>query len=134
MPFEPSNPPTNAASNPPTTYINPPTDTLYTPKRVRQAPAPEAAGPAIGRRMKSQVTMTEGEVATLLHVLRHVITSPDLSTWERKFCASMLARHNRGGFVPSAKRGHVLRRIVAAWKAKHMTIDLIDTDDKESSR
>ena len=52
------------------------------------------------------------EDANLLHYMPIIVRAPDLSDWERTFCASMIRRSKRAAFTPSDKQRGVMRRIV----------------------
>ena len=71
------------------------------------------------------------EADRLMHWMPIVIRASGLSEWERKFCASMIARSRARAFTPSEKQIAVMDRIVTAFQARELTeaesADVIDT-------
>ena len=56
--------------------------------------------------------LSPAELGRLLHWMPIIIRAEGLTEWERKFCASMVARSRRGRFQPSAKQAAVMARLV----------------------
>ncbi len=83
------------------------------------------ARPATGQR-----GATDGETAVLVHYLPHVVRSAGLSDWERKFCASLIARSKRGGWTPTAKQVRVLRRLVDNFRTAAFSEPLTEEPDR----
>jgi hypothetical protein len=58
------------------------------------------------------------EAENLIGWLPICVRAPGLSDWSRKFCASIIARNRRGGFVPTEAQLVVMRDIVGKVRAQ----------------
>ena len=75
--------------------------------------------------------MSPEEREYLMHWIGIIVQRNGLSTWERTFCASLLVRSKREGFIPSMRQAHVMRRIVDHYRAE-MLRDEAPSDPEES--
>ena len=57
------------------------------------------------------------EADNLLNYMPHAVRSGSVNEWERKFCASMIARQNRKAFRPTEKQIKTMAAIVEKFKA-----------------
>lgn len=69
------------------------------------------------------------EADRLLNYMPIVVRAADVSDWERKFCASMIARSRARAFTPSEKQIACMQKIVAAFQDREMT-SLVDQDER----
>lgn len=60
------------------------------------------------------------EMDNLLHYMPIIVRSAGLSQYDRKFCASVIAKSRAGHFVPSGKQLSIMRRIVRQFQAATM--------------
>jgi len=58
------------------------------------------------------------EVDVLIAWLRQIVRHRATGAWERRFCASILARDRRGRFVPSDRQLDCMRRVVRDFRAE----------------
>lgn len=63
------------------------------------------------------------EVDHLVHYMGIVVRAPDLTAWERKFCASIVAASRRAGWAPSGKQVGTMRRIVRDFQDSSFRIE-----------
>lgn len=63
---------------------------------------------------------TADECDRLKHYMPLCVQSSVVTDWERKFCASMIARDRSGNFRPSNKQASVMSRIVDKFQAATM--------------
>lgn len=63
----------------------------------------------------SDPSTSDGEVGQLLVYMPILVRATEVSDWERKFCASMIAQSRRGR-PPSEKQIGVMRRLVDKFK------------------
>lgn len=63
------------------------------------------------------------EVDGLLHYMPILVRDDGVTDWERKFCASMIARSRSRAFTPSDKQTATMRRIVTKFQASKMGHD-----------
>ena len=76
------------------------------------------------------MTAGPGEIAVLVGYMPIIVRDGGISDWERKFCASITARHRRGPFTPSARQIDVMRRIVREFQHRRMRDDpLVERDE-----
>lgn len=66
------------------------------------------------------------EAATLLSYMPIIVRDGEITDWERKFCASMIARNRTGAFRPSPGQLVHLRRIVRAFQDRTMRVEVIE--------
>jgi hypothetical protein len=64
------------------------------------------------------MSATADEIAALLVWPPIIVQASGITEWERKFCASIIARNRSGAFRPSPAQVAVLRRIVGAFRAR----------------
>ena len=63
------------------------------------------------------------ETDRLLHYMPIIVRAPDITDWERRFCASILGAAKRRAFVPSPRQIATMGRIVAAFQNTAMRRD-----------
>jgi hypothetical protein len=61
------------------------------------------------------MTVSADEIGRLLHWMPIILRAYGVTEWERKFCASMVAKAKAGRFVPTQKQAEAMRQIVDAY-------------------
>jgi hypothetical protein len=83
-----------------------------------------------GAVIRPQRRTPPAEVDRLLHWMPIVVTAADLGEWERKFCASAIARSRRGPWRPSAKQLCVMQRLVREFQERTMRRERASEEDQ----
>lgn len=70
------------------------------------------------------------ETALLIGYMPLAVRSSAVTDWERKFCASIIARNRKGRFEPTAKQIETMRGIADKFRDQYMRDDAITEDPK----
>lgn len=70
--------------------------------------------------------MADVETAILVDWLRVAVRSSNVTEWERRFCASVIARSRRGGFEPTLGQLSVMRQIAEAQREAAFGEEVVD--------
>jgi len=83
-----------------------------------------AAAGSEGQRMNREPTrIPAGEVQRLVHHLAIAIRQPELTVWERTFCASGIgASRGRRAWHPSVRQASITRRLVDAFLERALRV------------
>lgn len=66
------------------------------------------------------------EADRLMHWMPIIVRASGISDWERKFCASMIARSRARVFTPSHKQIAVMERIVSEFQARELSEGVLE--------
>jgi hypothetical protein len=70
------------------------------------------------------------EAAILIGYMPLAVRSSAVTEWERGFCASIIAKNNKGRFTPTAKQITTMRRIADKFREQYMRDDALTEDPK----
>lgn len=71
-------------------------------------------------KFRQDSTKPQGEIDRLLGYMPIIVRAAGVSEWERKFCASIIARSRKGAFRPSARQADVMARLVDDFQERTM--------------